>query len=110
MRRLYMHVRMRTELAMVYVRVSSYYFVNTDYVEPTRQSAQRGATRQTVHNILQAWPPADTYVTTKQRMFVGRKMLNQIYVPILGLLHVMQRNSILLGPRVMAGLQGRRAN
>ena len=49
-------VRMRTELAMVYVRVSSYYFVNTDYVEPTRQSAQRGAARQTVRSILQAWP------------------------------------------------------
>jgi hypothetical protein len=40
------------ELDMVYVRVSGYYFANTDYVEPTRQSAQRGATQQTVRNIL----------------------------------------------------------
>jgi len=31
-------------------------------------------------------------------MSVGRKMLNQVYVHILGLLHVMQWNSILLGP------------
>ena len=34
--RLYMYACVQLELAMVYVHVSGYYFVNMDYVEPTR--------------------------------------------------------------------------
>lgn len=69
--RLYMYAYVQHELAMVYVRVSGYYFVNTDYVEPTRQSAQRGGpehSRGLAFEVIYK-RPADT-LTIRQRMSI----------------------------------------
>jgi hypothetical protein len=69
------------------------YFVNTDYIEPTRKSGQRGTTRQPVRNILEAWR-----LVTKQRVSINHKLLTKYIRTYFGFLHVMQRNFILLGP------------
>jgi len=97
----------------VYVHVSGYYFVNTNYVETTRQSARRSAARLGEWSVTFYRPGlwckrmADTLPPGSVCLSAARCWTKYTYI---FWVIIMQWNSILLGPRVMVGLHGWRSN